>query len=80
MTKMLSYFQVYFTFVQSHTYKLIPYIHGSIYLFFLPFNVNTFLILITLLVVPQPLLFYDLLCYESLNANLRLVLLTGVSK
>ena len=46
MTKMLSYFQVYFTFGQSHTYKLIPYIHGSIYLlqecnYVLEFSIQT---------------------------------------
>jgi hypothetical protein len=32
MTQILSYFQVYFTFrPESYTYKLISYIHGSIY-------------------------------------------------
>src|ERR1700683_4029284 len=50
---------------ESHTYKLISYIYGSTYLFFLFFNVNTFFIFITFLVVPQPLLSDDLLCVNK---------------
>src|ERR1700683_2232074 len=38
---------------ESHTYKLISYIYGSTYLFFLFFNLNTFFIFITFLVISQ---------------------------